>query len=342
MPYKNTFPDYLFFSNFAPMRLFRNIWYISLAKILNLCRLQTFYRKAKHGKFGQTVPPPYFASYEPINICNLACEMCPSGKGLLKRPRGTADMELYRKFILENRKTLTNIILHFQGEPLMCQQLGEMIALARQNRIHTMFSTNGQLLAQNIDLIRNARPDHIIVSLDGLYEETYTKYRVGGNLQNVFDGLEKLSQLPAKERPYIELQFLVFSHNEHEIPELKNLKKKYLIDKITLKSAQIYENSQVEFLPESQKFSRYAVTENGNFKLKNELKNRCKRLIFGTVVCFDGRVVPCCFDKDADHEFGNIASQSLHEIRNSKKYTDFVNKVFSNRNEISICNNCTE
>jgi len=268
--------------------------------------------------------------------------MCPSGKGQLKRPRGTADMKLYRKFILENRKTLTNIILHFQGEPLMCQQLDEMIAFARQNSIYTMFSTNGQLLVQNIDLIRNARPDHIIVSLDGLTNETYTKYRVGGNLQNVFDGLEKLSQLPAKERPYIELQFLVFSHNEHEIHGLKNLKKKYRIDKITLKSAQIYENSQVDFLPENQKFSRYAVTENGNFQLKKELKSQCKRLVFGTVVCFDGRVVPCCFDKDADHELGNIASQSLQEIRNSKKYIDFVNKVFSNRNEIDICNNCTE
>lgn len=261
---------------------------------------------------------------------------------MLKRQRGTADMDLYRKFITENRETLIDIILHFQGEPLMYKQLGEMIAFARQNRIYTMFSTNGQLLAQNIDIIRNARPDRIIVSLDGLSDETYTKYRVGGKVQNVLNGLEKLSQLPANERTFIELQFLVFSHNEHEIPELQKLKKKYHIDKITLKSAQIYENSQVDFLPENKNFSRYEVSESGSFRLKNGIKNQCKRLIFGTVVCFDGRVVPCCFDKDADHELGSIANQSLHEIRNSKKYIDFVNKVFSNRNEISICNNCTE
>ena len=251
-------------------------------------------------------------------------------------------MDLYRKFITENRETLIDIILHFQGEPLMYKQLGEMIAFARQNRIYTMFSTNGQLLAQNIDIIRNARPDRIIVSLDGLSDETYTKYRVGGKVQNVLNGLEKLSQLPANERPFIELQFLVFSHNEHEIPYLQKLKKKYHIDKITLKSAQIYEKSQVDFLPENKNFSRYEVSESGSFRLKNGIKNQCKRLIFGTVVCFDGRVVPCCFDKDADHELGSIANQSLHEIRNSKKYIDFVNKVFSNRNEISICNNCTE
>ena len=324
------------------MSFSRNIKYISWRKIWNLCRLHKFYRKAKNGKLIGEVPPPSFASYEPTNICNLSCEMCPSGKGLLKRPRGTADMDLYRKFITENRETLIDIILHFQGEPLMYKQLGEMIAFARQNRIYTMFSTNGQLLAQNIDIIRNARPDRIIVSLDGLSDETYTKYRVGGKVQNVLNGLEKLSQLPANERPFIELQFLVFSHNEHEIPDLQKLKKKYHIDKITLKSAQIYENSQVDFLPDNKNFSRYEVSESGSFRLKNGIKNQCKRLIFGTVVCFDGRVVPCCFDKDADHELGSIANQSLHEIRNSKKYIDFVNKVFSNRNEISICNNCTE
>ena len=319
----------------------KNIRYISLSKIWNILRLRKFYRKAKHGNFSTDVPPPSFANYEPTNICNLACEMCPSGKGMLKRQRGTANMELYKKFIAENRHTLTNIMLHFQGEPLMFQHLGEMISIARQNRIHTMFSTNGQLLAQNINLIRNARPDHIIVSLDGLTDETYTKDRVGGKVQNVFDGLEKLSQLPANERPYIELQFLVFSHNEQEIPDLQQLKKKYRIDKITLKTAQIYDESQVEFLPKDQKYSRYYIS-NGKFQLKKAQENHCKRLIFGTTICFDGRVVPCCFDKDADHELGNISSQSLAEIRNSEKFRNFVKQVFTQRNGIDICNNCTE
>lgn len=323
------------------MSFSRNIKYISWRKIWNLCRLHKFYRKAKNGKLIGEVPPPSFASYEPTNICNLSCEMCPSGKGLLKRPRGTADMDLYRKFITENRETLIDIILHFQGEPLMYKQLGEMIAFARQNRIYTMFSTNGQLLAQNIDIIRNARPDRIIVSLDGLSDETYTKYRVGGKVQNVLNGLEKLSQLPANERPFVELQFLVFSHNEHEIPELQKLKKKYRINKITLKSAQIYDESQIDFLPGNQKYSRYNIS-NGKVKLKKMTENHCKRLIFGTVVCFDGRVVPCCFDKDADHEFGNISNQSLAEIRNSKDFRNFVKQVFTQRNGIEICNNCTE
>ncbi len=268
--------------------------------------------------------------------------MCPSGKGLLKRTRGFADMPTFKKFIDENAKTLTTLILHFQGEPLLFKELGEMISYARQNKIYTMFSTNGQLLAENFEIISTSLPDHIVVSLDGLSNETYTKYRVGGDVQKVFDGLEKLSQMPRSKRPYTELQFLVFSYNEHEIKALQSLKKKYHVDKITLKTAQIYNKSQVEFLPENKKYSRYNIDQDGEFSIKHSLKKNCKRAVFGTVICHDGRVVPCCFDKDAEHELGNIKNRSLSEIRCSEKFTCFLTKIFTNRKAIKICSNCTE
>jgi len=268
--------------------------------------------------------------------------MCPSGKGQLKRSRGSVDIDTYKKFIADNRRSLINIILHFQGEPLICQHLGEMISFARANGIHTMFSTNGQLLAQSIGVIQESKPDHIIVSLDGLSNETYSKYRVGGNVQNIYDGLNALSQLPKKDRPYIELQFLVFSHNEHEINDLYKLKKKYCIDKITLKTAQIYDKSQSHFLPKNRKYLRYNIDDEGNIQIKKKQKNKCRRAIFGSVVCFDGNVVPCCFDKDAFFKFGNINNTSLREIRKSEEFRIFIKKVFTNRNGINICNNCTE
>ncbi len=324
------------------MRFLKNIKYISPTKFLNLCRLEMFYLLAKCGKIGKKVPLPYFASFEPTNVCNLSCEMCPSGKGLLKRERGFADFKTFKKFVDENFSTLITLILHFQGEPLMCDNLGKMISYARKKNIYTMFSTNGQLLAQNVDMLKLAKPNRIIVSLDGLTNATYSKYRVGGDVQNVFDGLEKLSELSPSERPFIELQFLVFSYNEHEIPELKKLAKKYRIDKLTLKSAQIYEDSQMEFLPKNKKYSRYKTDSQGNFVVKKHSGNHCKRLVFGSVICYDGRVVPCCFDKDADFEFGNIKHQTLLEIRNSAEYHNFARKVFSSRNSIKICNNCTE
>lgn len=324
------------------MHILRTIRYISPTKIFNFCRLCLVYVKLLIGRKCKSLPQPFFASFEPTDICNLSCKMCPSGQKQLKRQRGFANLQTYKKFIDENCKFMTTIILHFQGEPLMHTQLAEMIAYAHEKNVYTMLSTNGQLLAKYALDISAAGLDKIVVSLDGLTDETYCKYRNGGNVKNVITGLERLSELPRKNRPYIELQVLVFSHNEHELSAFKTLKKRFKIDKIVFKTAQIYEKSQVDFLPNNKHYSRYLLDKNGNIALKKPIRNKCKRLIFGSVVCYDGAVVPCCFDKDADYNFGNINDNQLSDIRNTKAYCNFVEKVFTNRKSLNICNNCTE
>lgn len=326
------------------MRSLKIIRYLNITKILNFFRLYRCFGKLKNLSGNAeliTLPPPSFISFEPTNFCNLKCPACPSGSGTLTREKGFADLNLFKKVIDENKKYLTNIILHFQGEPLLHKQLGEMIKYARKNRIYTEFSTNGQLLAENIEMIKSAKPDKIIISLDGLTQETYNKYRVNGDIDKVFKSLEELSKLKRKERPIVELQFLVFNHNENQITNLKKIKLQFKIDKISLKTAQIYNNSQIDMLPINEKYSRYKI-DGQNFRLKSDLPNYCRRIIFGSVITWDGKLVPCCFDKDADFEMGDIKTQSLNEIRNSEKYKQFIKSVFSQRIKIEMCRNCTE
>jgi len=76
--------------------------------------------------------------------------------------------------------------------------------------------------------------------------------------------------------------------------------------------------------------------------LKYPIKNKCKRIIFGSVISFDGKLLPCCFDKNSQNVLGNVNKSTISEIRNSIKYQNFVNQVFTDRKKISICNNCTE
>lgn len=318
--------------------------YLSISKILNLLRLYRCFGKLKRWASNIeliSIPPPSFISFEPTNYCNLKCPACPSGSGTLTRENGFANLDLFKKVIDENKKHLINIILHFQGEPLLHKQLGEMIKYARKNRIYTEFSTNGQLLAENIEMIKSAKPDKIIISLDGITQETYNKYRVNGDITKVFKSLEKLSELKRRDCPQIELQFLVFSHNENQIFKIKKLKSQYRIDKINLKTAQIYDSSQIAMLPKNDKYSRYKI-EGENFTMKSDLPNYCRRIIFGSVITWDGKLVPCCFDKDANFIIGDAVKQSINQIRNTEKYKLFIKSVFSQRNKIDMCKNCTE
>jgi radical SAM protein with 4Fe4S-binding SPASM domain len=62
----------------------------------------------------------------------------------------------------------------------------------------------------------------------------------------------------------------------------------------------------------------------------------------GCVITWDGKIVPCCFDKDASHQLGSISEQTFSSIWKSNEYAHFRKSVLSNRKEIDICKNCSE
>jgi radical SAM protein with 4Fe4S-binding SPASM domain len=115
------------------------------------------------------------------------------------------------------------------------------------------------------------------------------------------------------------------------------------VDEVKLKTAQIYDfENGSPLIPENPKYSRYRKLENGFYAIKNKLLNQCWKMWHSCVVTWDGRVVPCCFDKDATHQFGNLNQDSFTSIWSGNAYQDFRNKLLKSRSEIDICTNCTE
>lgn len=311
--------------------------YLTPLKIYNYARLYIYYLLKKSKRLSY----PAFISFEPTNFCNLKCFECPIGNGKSLRNKGYADIELFKKIISENKKYLINILLYFQGEPFMHPHIEKIIEIARENKIFTEISTNAVLIPEIFNKIKNSIPDKLIISIDGITDETYLKYRKNSDLNKVTETLDLLSALPRKIRPYIEVQFLIFKHNQNDISKLKEFLSYYKIDKISLKTAQISDFENINILPDNPKFSRYKLVDN-KLMLKYPIKNKCKRIIFGSVISFDGKLLPCCFDKNSQNVLGNVNKSTISEIRNSIKYQNFVNQVFTDRKKISICNNCTE
>lgn len=260
---------------------------------------------------------------------------------------GMMTMELYQRVVDELGPGLFYLILYFQGEPFLNPLFFDMVEYAKRKRIYTATSTNAHFLNDKLaeKTVRSGL-DRIIISLDGTDQETYEKYRVGGKLDTVIEGIRTLVKWKKKLRsptPYIVLQFIVFKTNEHQAGDVKKLAKDTGVDKLELKTAQVYDYEEGnELIPENEKYSRYRKTETGKYIIDNSLMNHCFRMWRGSVITWDGLVVPCCFDKDATHRLGDLKKESFREIWNSKTYLDFRKQVFSNRAEIDICRNCTE
>jgi len=292
---------------------------------------------------------PPIMMIEPTNICNLKCPMCPSGNGEMKRKMRQLNFNNFKKLLDDVGDYLLQIQLWNQGEPFLNKSFLDFVRYANEKGIMTHTSTNGHFIRTDEDAenLINSGLDQLIFSMDGTSQETYEKYRVGGDYQLVMDSLERIAK--AKERlnsnkPLVELQFLIFKHNQNEIDQIISMSKRLKINRISFKTAQIYSNEQGEvFLPEDVAFSRYDH-DGENYKLKGYVKNWCKRLWLNPAVNWDGIVSPCCFDKDADYAFANIFTDGVDfkSIWKNAKYRNFRQRVMNDRKSIEMCANCSE
>lgn len=325
---------------------FSSIKCLSPTKIANYLLLWVDFGYSLVSKKTYIRHSPTFISIEPANFCNLSCPECPTGnKSLPSKTKQTMDMQLFSKIITELQPTLHSVLFYFQGEPLLAKSLPDLIRYAKAFHIYTITSTNAQLLDnETAKKIVESKLDKIIISIDGLRQESYEQYRIGGKLQKAIDGIGYLKlwkQRLHTNTPYIEVQCLRLKSNENEWPLLKKQYKQWGADGISFKSAQFYNYANGnELMPTQQKFARYKKLAD-KYTIKNKLHNHCFRLWSGAVIDVSGNVLPCCFDKAGQYIFGNIQNTTFKDVWNSHSALKFRLQILQHRKNIEICQNCT-
>jgi len=284
---------------------------------------------------------PVSVGAELTNHCNLNCPECHSGAELMSRERGFMDLGLFDKIISELKPYLYYLTLYFQGEPMMHPRFFSFLKKSRD--INTIVSTNGHFLSEgNAEKIVRSGLNKLIVSLDGIDQATYSSYRIKGDLATVMSGIKNVSDAKKKASSplKLEIQFLVNRKNEHQIASARRFALK-MNATLRLKSMQIINPGAFEtWLPAKPGFARYKKN-NGGYSIKNPLPDSCARLWFNPVVTWDGKVISCCFDKNAEHVMGDLNEDSFRDIWDGPKFRIFRKSILSGRSMTEICRNCT-
>ena len=320
---------------------------LSFKRIFNAAKVYTSFWYSAHSKTPTQWGKPFNVSIEPTTDCNLGCPECPSGLKSFSRPTGKMNIELYNRFIKESSDYLIYLYFYFQGEPYLHPKFLEMVKTASKKNIYTVTSTNAHFLSE-----RKAKEtiesglDRILVSVDGTTQDVYEHYRKKGSLQKVKTGIKNLVKAKKNlksKTPHIILQFLVVKPNQHQITEIQLLGKELGVDEVALKTAQIYDfENGSKLMPTIEKYSRYKKLPNGKYAIKTKMKNQCWKLWHSNVITWDGKITPCCFDKDANYTMGNIANDSMETVWGNEKYRNFRKQLLTNRKSIDICKNCSE
>lgn len=184
---------------------------------------------------------PYVLHIEPTNACTLRCPLCITGNRELQVPTGLMPFERFRSIVDAVRDWVVFMRLDGVGEPFLNPDLLRMIRYAHDAGIGTAISTNFQSVKpERMDEVVRSGLDYMIVSLDGVTQDVFEKYRVGGQIQKVWDNLHAV--LEARRRQpeaglFIEWQFLEFDHNAHQVDEARRMAAQLGVDRFLVTDA---------------------------------------------------------------------------------------------------------
>lgn len=350
--------------------------YSSFRKLLNLLRVEWERLLGREKVKGL----PYIVVLDPTNVCNLKCPVCPTTKGTLAQPSGRIGVDAYRRFVDDISPHAYRLILYNWGEPFMHRQIIDLIRYAHHTRVSTMISTNLNILPrEGAEALVESGLDDLVVSCDGLLQESYKRYRVGGHLDKVKKNMEAIRVAKRRLRrsnPHVEFQFLVFQHNEHEVELVEDFAHRLGADSVRVVRPAVDLDSEDIRPAENPDWVRAEILE--QLKLGESVHETTNSMPLATahlenhpegpaspdtvpthaalldaIDCYwpwrvltsnwNGDIDPCCYHNQLG-SFGNFFEQPLIELINNEKFRYARRRIAGRASgdgfDDVICKNC--
>ena len=321
-----------------------------LRKRINRIKIKLGY----HLGLSQALGMPKMITLEPTNHCNLKCPLCPTGEGDTSVEYGLFKLDKYKRVVDIFSKWAQTVQLFSWGEPVLNKSFVEMIRYTSQSphKIRSVTSVNLNVITdEQIKGLLTSNLDALHVSIDGVTQEVYEKYRVGGNLETVFDNLKKLIAVKKlyQSKTKVQWDFIVMKHNEHQVEEAKKMAADLGVPiqifsmgihlkKDTFVPLNELMDTYGEWLPDDPRYQTYSQDR----KTRKRTMKFCKSPWLETMVNWNGDVFPCSsVHTEKKDRFGNIFEQDFEDIWNGEKYIAARKELLGHPNNVhTICHTC--
>lgn len=259
------------------------------------------------------------------NLCNLSCSFCPG----TKRQKRAMTEEEFTHLLPKLRPYTDFLYFHLMGEPLCHPKLGTFLELAHEAGFKVILTTNGTLLHYRQDLL---------LASPGLHKVNISLHAFEANDLSVpFEEYLRrcLSFGKAAEGKVLVSYRLWNSGGADELnDQIQETLKQYFPEDWVQERRGIRIGTRV-YLEHGDKF---------DWPDLNAADGGAQVFCYGLrdqlgVLC-DGTVVPCCLDHEGDLTLGNLFTQDLAEILETKR-ARAIYEGFSNRNAAEpLCRRC--
>lgn len=264
---------------------------------------------------------------EASSACQLRCPLCPTTTKTALPVLGSGWLRFnHFRELLEANPWVREIELSNYGEMFLNPQLLPIMEYAHQRGV-VLTCDNGANFNRVSDEVLEAlvkfRFRSITCSIDGASPETYGAYRIRGDFHRVVGNIRRINEYKEQHEsrfPFLTWQFIVFGHNEHELPVARSLAREL----------------NMTFYPKLSWNSQFSPIRNGEavkrdigldaatreeFREKcggGYLDDCCTQMWNSPQINWDGKVLGCCRNYWGDFG-GNALADGLLESINSER-----------------------
>jgi len=264
---------------------------------------------------------------ETTNACNQECPMCIRKD--MTRPIGAMSLAFFKKIIDQIYEYAELVFPFYLGEPLLNPEIVSMISYCTKREIKTSLFTNGTIMSEGLarDLARSGL-GHIQFSVDSVDESVYSTVRSPSRLGEVLANVEQFL-MGNNNRVHTTLSMIEMKPTQDALGGFIKKWKRY--------------NINIRY----KDFSSWGGTDSSINCLAPHAKATkddlpCDWQWRQMTILHDGRVVPCYFDFNGEHAFGNCNTSTVDAIWNGESLRDFRARQIDNKRRISLCTTCSK
>ncbi|WP_419677764.1 radical SAM/SPASM domain-containing protein [Aliarcobacter lanthieri] len=274
---------------------------------------------------------------EITNICNLKCTFCPP-KSL---PNKTMDLELFSRVNKELKEFTNELAYHIVGDPLVLSNLNNFLDISKNNSLKVNITTTANNISKkHYETLLNDAIKQINFSINSYNANSHKK-----SLSEYLSPIIEFVKYAQKEIHEYFINFRIWNLDEEKSAKEFNKKVFDILNKefnLCLNIDNIYKEKPKNIRIARKTFINFDEYFNWP-SLQNEFVSKtgfCYGLDSHFGILASGDIVPCCLDKDAKMNLGNIKNSSIKEILNSQRAKDIKSGFKKNILVEELCQKC--
>ena len=275
---------------------------------------------------------------ETSSFCQLRCPSCPTTSGHIHPAIGSGFLkfENFRK-LLDTAPALERVELSNYGEVFLNPHLLQILEYAHQKGVAITIENGANLNNVREEVLEGLvkyRVRAMKCSIDGASPESYRKYRVRGDFDTVIRNIERINSHKRRyqsDLPHLRWQFIVFGHNEHEIPLARDMAQKLGMEFYTklnwdAKFSPIRDPEFVRAQTGWRSVTREEYEKEHGEKYGSSI---CHQLWDDPQINWDGKVIGCCRNFWGDFGGNAFVDGLMNSINN--KTIRYAREMLSGR-----------